>query len=173
MWSVCVITRHQTHPLRCLWGQALSSESDCRGRWSLWCSSCTQTPPGPCTVCGSSSRSLRNPTEFTKCQNGNSWSYDIVKPTSYLHYLFCKCSSQSLHAYRKASNQLTYLLKDGGGGKLWFWLQTVTFFHVLQVSASCVQHRKTTSYPLKLASLYLLPHEKLREPLLNFKHDTD
>ncbi len=30
----------------------------------------------------------------------------------------------------------------GEGEKLWFWLQTLFFFHVLQGSASCVQHRK-------------------------------
>lgn len=61
-----------THPLRCPWWQAWSWVWDCRWRWSLWCSSCTQTPPGPCTACGSSSRSLSKAKGMqTACQNRN------------------------------------------------------------------------------------------------------
>lgn len=61
-----------THPLMCPWWQAWSWVSDCRWRWSFWCSSCTQTPPGPCTACGSSSRSLSKAKRMqTACQNRN------------------------------------------------------------------------------------------------------
>lgn len=62
----------------------------------------------------------------------------------------------------RQTNDSHIFLRDGGGGKVWFWLQPdfFFFFFVLQGLARCVQHKKphcTFFFFLKIASLYLLP----------------
>ena len=101
VWGIkwcAFITRDQAHPLKCPWWQTWSSASGCRWCWSAWCSSCTRTPPGPCTACGSSYRSLRKPEECTTCQEQELESH-IGKLTFcrllFEHCLFCKRGSLS------------------------------------------------------------------------------
>ncbi len=112
---------HQTHPLRGPRWQAWSSASDCRWCWSLSGSSCTQTPPGPCTACGSSSRSLSVPKECTTCQNRNWCRSTIDKLTSadfsLKHYLLCKSNSQSFASLLSGKQIVLRSFEGWGRGK--------------------------------------------------------
>lgn len=102
----------------------------------------------------------------------------LTSTTSTAFSLNTICSAnaalRAVRAYCKANKQLSYLLRDGGGGKLWFWLQTGSFFfRCCKVQLAVCATQKTTLHFLKTASLYLLPCERLCVPLLIFKHDTD
>lgn len=70
----------------------------------------------------------------------------------------------ALHAYCQGNKQLSGLLRDGGGGKTvvlaadcFFFFVIFFFFMCCKVSASSVQHRKTTVHLLNIAPLHLLP----------------
>lgn len=77
-------------------------------------------------------------------RTGTGDNLDISKQTSTDFSLntFCSASAAlgALHAHCEANKQLSHLLRDGGGGKLWrLAADWFFFFHVLQ---SSVQHRK-------------------------------
>lgn len=102
--------------------------------------------------------------ESVHVRTGTGDNLDISKKTSTDFSLnaFCSASAalRALHAHCEANKQLSHLLRDGGGGKLWClsadWF--FFFFHVLQ---SGVQHRKKKKNPhnsfLKITLQYLLP----------------
>lgn len=106
-----------THHLRSPWWQRWSSALDCRGRWSLWGSSCTRRPPDPCTACDSSCRSLK--VKGTHRVTTGTAELDVNKPTSrfsFERHLFCKYNSRT----GASSSKQMFLdpLKNGGGGNL-------------------------------------------------------
>lgn len=112
----------QTHPLRCPWWQSWSSVSDCRWRWWLWRSSCTQTPPAPCTACGSSSHSLSKPKNAQHVRTGTGVS---LTSTNLLRQTFLwtqsilqmQLSDFCMLTVRQTNSSQIYW---GEGAKLWF-----------------------------------------------------
>lgn len=95
-------------------------------------------------------------------RTGTGDNLDISKQTSTDFSLntFCSASAAlgALHAHCEANKQLSHLLRDGGGGKLWCsaagWF--FFFFHVLQAVCN-TEKKKNHNRFLRITLQYLLP----------------